>query len=194
MFDGINNFPLTWPMTWPRTEAWKRKNAQFADRSIAKAVDKVLDELRMLNARDIIISTNLQLRQDGLPRSAQKRPGDPGVAVYFTIKSAPRVLACDKWFLVEDNLWAIAKHIEALRGQQRWGVGSIDQAFAGYPALPAGNWWEWLGVDRGAREDEIRTAFRTLAKNYHPDVGGNQEDFLKIQAAFDQAIKEKGNG
>lgn len=73
---------------------------------------------------------------------------DRGAAVYFEMKGKPVSLACDKWNRVEDNIWAIAKHIEALRGQQRWGVGSIEQAFRGYTALPAigessaSEWWK----------------------------------------------------
>jgi hypothetical protein len=60
---------------------------------------------------------------------------DPGIAVYFTLGKKRVVLACDKWAAPQENIYAIAKHVEALRGQDRWGVGSIEQAFAGYMAL-----------------------------------------------------------
>lgn len=194
MLEGIQNYPLTWPATWPRTKPFHRKNALFADRSIAKAVQFVLDELRLLQARNPIISTNLQLRQDGLPKSGQKNPSDPGVAVYFILKKEPRVLACDQWLKVEDNLWAIGKHIEAIRGQQRWGVGTVEQAFAGYPALPAPSdaWWNVLGVSQDASQEEIRSAYRSLAAKHHPDAGGSHEEMQRINAAYEQAKKEKG--
>jgi len=194
MLEGVQNYPLTWPATWPRTKPHHRKNALFADRSIAKAVQFVLDELRLLGARNPILSTNLQLRQDGLPKSAQRNPSDPGVAVYFVLKNQPHVLACDRWLQVEDNLWAIGKHIEAIRGQQRWGVGTIDQAFAGYAALPAPKsaWWEILGVSQAASQDEIRSAYHRLAAIHHPDVGGTHEEMERINAAYEQAQKEKG--
>ncbi len=45
-----------------------------------------------------------------------------------------------------DNLWAIAKHVEAMRGLDRWGVGDITRAFTGYAALPAKG--ESLASDR----------------------------------------------
>ena len=83
------------------------------------------------------MSSNIPRGKQGSPISNIGVLKDPGVAVYFTIKEKPVSLACDKWVHVEDNIWAIAKHIEALRGQERWGVGSIEQAFAGYTALPA---------------------------------------------------------
>jgi hypothetical protein len=106
----------------------------------------------------------------------------------------PRVLACDRWYQVVDNLWAIGKHIEALRGQQRWGVGTVEQAFAGYDALPAPKtaWWEILGVDQNASLEEIQTAYRRKAKETHPDAGGSQEEFLRVQAAWEAARKAKG--
>jgi hypothetical protein len=193
MLDGISNYPLTWPVGWARIPAHKRQPSQFADRSIAKAVQYVLEQVRLLNGKSVIVSTNLQLRNDGLPRSGQKRPDDPGAAVYFVLKGKPRVLACDKWTLVEDNLWAIGKHIEAIRGQDRWGVGTIDQAFAGYEALPApkSTWWDILGVSQRATDGEVSVAYRSLAKTNHPDTGGNQEEFLRIQGAYEQWKKER---
>lgn len=191
MFDGINAYPLSWPMGWKRTDPYRRKQSQFAARSLATARDYVLSELRMLRGRNPIVSTNVMLRQDGLPKSGQKNPIDPGVAVYFVLNNQPRVLACDKWRTVEDNLWAIGKHIEAIRGQDRWGVGTVDQAFAGYDALPAPRtaWWEVLGVPKNASRDEIQAAYRKAAKETHPDAGGSEDAFLKVQAAWEAALK-----
>jgi hypothetical protein len=194
MLEGIDAYPLSWPAAWYRTKPHLRSYPKFADRSVAHARDFVLDELRLLGASQPIISTNIILRQDGLPRSGQKAPVDPGVAVYFVLKGQPKVLACDRWVRVEDNLWAIGKHIEAIRGQERWGVGTIDQAFMGYSALPAPvvNWWEVLGVDRAADPETIQAAFRQKARITHPDAGGNSEDFIRVQAAWEAVRKERG--
>ena len=50
-----------------------------------EAVRRVRDELRRLGASDddCVISSDLKLRLDGLPRSDQGQPRDPGVAVYW---------------------------------------------------------------------------------------------------------------
>jgi hypothetical protein len=196
MLEGIDAYPLCWPAAWARTKPHLRSYPKIADRSVAHASDFVLDELRLLYARGPIISTNIVLRLDGLPRSGQKAPEDPGVAVYFVLKGQPKVLACDRWVRVEDNLWAIGKHIEAIRGQDRWGVGTIDQAFMGYAALPApaNAWWEILGVERAADPEMILSKYRKLVKTAYPDAGGSNEQFLRIQAAWEEMRKEKEIG
>ncbi len=193
MLEGLSNYPLTWPVGWPRTASYKRHRSRFDDPSMAKSAKAVLDEIRLLGARSTIISTNVQLRLDGLPKSNQRRVDDPGVAVYFVLKGKPKVLACDCWSTPEENLWAIGNHIAAIRGQQRWGVGTIDQAFSGYAALPTPQigWWIVLGIPREATYSEVLAAYRNLAKVHHPDAGGNPETFLKIQAAWDDARKER---
>ncbi len=91
----------------------------------------------------------------------------------------------------EENLYAIAKHVEALRGQDRWGVGSLDQAFAGYAALQhrtEADPWELLGVATTASEPEILAAYRDKAKSAHPDVGGSHEAFAALSQAKDTAL------
>lgn len=129
------HYPLTWPTGWPRTKPLKREKAKF-EVSFAKARDELLDELHRLGACAVVISSNIPVRKHGLPYATYKEPSDPGVAVYFRLRKKPTVLACDRWLLARDNLRAIGLHIAALRGIERWGVGSVEQVFMGYEALP----------------------------------------------------------
>ncbi|MEO1145569.1 MAG: J domain-containing protein [Cyanobacteria bacterium J06638_22] len=103
------------------------------------------------------------------------------------------VLACDRWLKIVDNTWAIAKHVEALRGQERWGVGTVEQAFAGYAALPSGDrtpeWWEVLGCNADTSVETIKAHYRGLVKRHHPDVGGDRQRFEQIQGAYQAAIQ-----
>ena len=156
------------------------------------AVNALQTELDRMGVTKQVLSTNVPRRLDGRPYSNQSQPNDPGAAVYFEFKAKPIVLACDKWLRVEDNVYAIAKHIEAMRGQHRWGVGNLAQAFRGYSALPApgesdaSTWWQVLGVTINATEDQVKQAYRILVQKHHPDRGGDPELFLRVQRAMER--------
>lgn len=187
-------YPLAWPSSWKRSSRPTESN--FGKHSRARAVDELNRQLRLLTRGKIVVSTNTALRLDGLPYSNQPRMKDPGVAVYFTLKNRPVVLACDKWERVECNLWAIAKHIEALRGQERWGIGTVEQAFTGYMALPAPMvlkpWWEVLGLIEDCRYESALDRYRHLAKINHPDNGGDTANMAEINTAWDDAKLARG--
>lgn len=49
------------------------------------------------------------------------------------------------------------------------------------------NYYDILGINRDATQEEIKNAYRKLAKKYHPDSSGSQGDkdrFQKIQEAY----------
>ena len=50
--------------------------------------------------------------------------------------------------------------------------------------------YETLGVERGASVEEIRKAYKTLAREKHPDRGGNAEEFKAIQQAHEVLCDE----
>lgn len=50
------------------------------------------------------------------------------------------------------------------------------------------DYYEVLGLKKGASEDEIKKAYRSLAKKYHPDINkepGAEEKFKEINEAYD---------
>ncbi len=118
--------PLRWPILQTRTV--HPRVALFADdRTLSKAVKALIEELnRVPGATNIVVTCN----------PSTPRHEDQGAAVWFDLPSGPHVFACDLWTRVEHNVWAIARHVDAVRSQARWGVGTVQQAFAGYVALP----------------------------------------------------------
>lgn len=192
---NIEAYPLYWPEGWERTKSLtpSRFNTGFG-----KARQFLFWELERMGAKNVILSTNVPLNKgDGLPR-ANFTPGDPAVAVYFSYKGKPMVFACDKYYTVTDNMQAIAKTIEAIRGIERWGASDMmERAFRGFTALPehaSQNWRYHLGFgeDQHVTATEVDSAFRELAKKHHPDVGGNAETFQQIVSAREQARKDLG--
>lgn len=59
-----------------------------------------------------------------------------------------------------------------------------------------------LGIPRTASDDEVKTAYRNLAKKYHPDNYANAPDIADVAAdkmrevneAYDTIVKERKNG
>lgn len=178
--ESIPRFPLEWPAGWVRTPRHRRTRANFRSYkqalTMAIASGRLQQQLELLGVRGTMtLSTNVELRIDGLPRSGQGQPTDPGASLWFVYKGKATVLACDKWDRVEDNVAALAAHIDAIRRVDRYGVGSIEQALAGYKALPADTAADWravfgYGPSTGVDTQDLNTRFKVLAREKHPDV------------------------
>lgn len=205
----ISAYPLTWPNGWRRAASRARAAFHGTTRryssdgqkswhskttlTVAEARKRLFAELDRLGANATVLSSSLVLNNGGTPRSTQAEPRDPGVAVYFKLKGKDRVLACDKWDRAADNIAAVAKHIEAMRGQARWGVGTLDQAFTGYAALPppsAANRRPWravLNVGETITLADAEWAYRCRLSDVHPDRGGTHEQAAELNAAINEA-------
>lgn len=177
-------YPLHWPDGHPRVEKWRRQSGNFK-RSLAQARDELLHQLGLLGAKYVVISSNV----GGI---SSKAPEDPGVAVYFDLDQVQHVIPCDKWTRVENNLNALAKTVEAMRGIERWGSGGMmKRAFSAFKALPAKRTWrDVLEVPRDTTLENARTLYLLKAKDAHPDHGGSHERMAELNAAMEQAERE----
>lgn len=204
-------FPLQWPEGWKRTTGWQRQRSMFEPHFVDDR-DRVIHWLEKRGSR-VVITSNLPTRNDGLPYYA--RTDDPGIAVWWVEKGHERVIACDRWLRADENMRAIAKTLEAMRGLDRWGANEImERAFSGFAALPAGSgeehvptptprkkpWREVLGGSMLAAawpeldKEELlvlaKSRHRKLITQHHPDRGGDPAIAAELNAALDEAEKE----
>lgn len=196
--DKAESYPLHWPAWIPRTERWRIASSQFKVGD-AQARDELFAELDRLGAKNVIVSSNIPLRKDGRPYANQARPTDAGVAVFFTRKGNDQVIASDRYPTIGENMRAIGKTIEAIRGIARWGTSQmVDAAFRGFAALPettsGESWWKILGVEYDTEREVIDRAYRHLVKEHHPDRGGDREQFERVERAYREALEAINGG
>jgi hypothetical protein len=211
----LDAYPLHWPAGWKRTETHGRTTAKFSkgtstthrysdgstttwrgkrDLTISESTARVLEQLRRMGLHDddLVISTNLELRLDGLPRSNQREPEDPGAAVYWRDGEQMRCMAIDRYDRVADNLAAIAATLEAMRAIERHGGAEVlDRAYMGFAQLPppiagAEPWYSVLGVPRDASSTIVEKIYRDMRSQHHPDKGGDASQFDRVQKAWEQ--------
>jgi hypothetical protein len=204
-------FPLAWPAGWPRTPAHKQVDSRTRwgrgegrkrrPWTFSEARDELYSELERFGARNLVLSTNFRLTQNGLPSKNFGVPDDQGVAIYFSLSGRQMVMAQDGHTRAEENLRALALVLKYLRGVEDLGGGTMmEKAFEGFEALPAPGeirkrqWREVFAIpaDGMVTKSLIEEAYRALAKAKHPDAGGSAESFHELQQARDEALREIG--
>lgn len=179
-------YPLQWLPQQPRTKSPKR--SQFQITSVSRAGDELVEELKRLGAKEVIISSNLQTRLRGDGFYANQRVDDAGVVAYFKLKGSSKAMACDKWDRVEHNVWSLKKSIESIRGLERWGGSEfLDGLFTGFQALPSPddviNTAPQFFADC-TDEKQMKERYKRLVKELHPDTGGTQAEFQEMQRQY----------
>lgn len=193
---STQQYPLQWPMGRERNQ--RPEPSKFKPGSIYSEAQSIFREIELMGGRDIIISSNMQYRQDGLPYTRQN-VHDTGVAVYFKQNGEEQCIPCDNWITLEENMRAIAKTIEAMRGIERWGGKALmNAAFSGFkqlppttiimpaPDRPKRRWHEVLGISQDADAPTVKQAYRKAQSLAHPDAGGSSYDFQEVQHAFEE--------
>jgi hypothetical protein len=184
-------YPLQWPVQQPRTKT--QNKSKFGSVSIYRASEELFNELRLLGAKNLVISSNLQQRMRGDGFLSNQRVEDAGIAIYSNIKGEDKVMACDRWDKVEHNIWALCLSVKAIRGLERWGGSEfLDGLFSGFKALPAGdNTIQTISYFEGITTIEaLKAKYRELAMQYHPDrPDGNIEKFKEMKTQYENLLK-----
>jgi hypothetical protein len=190
-------YPLRWPDGWPKTPAadrtrghqFKQAGGEYGKTPVtfSRARRLLLEELERLGAESAVISSSIDIRIDGVPRSGVNPDRldfkEPGVALYFMLKGRAMVMAQDAF----DNPAAKVRSLgpgdrgDALAGAARRrdddeprvrrvrgaAAARRHEAEAALVAGPA--LLRQPGGPRAALGRQVKARFNTLAKKMHPD-------------------------
>lgn len=121
-----------------------------------------------------------------------------GASTYRFENSMQKSAACGRNLVyVSDLLASIVYSLEGLARAVEQGIFTLDMLLAGVPALPAAEPLEAcfaaLGFDkRPTSAEEVKKAYRAAAKFVHPDAGGTQEWFLRLQKHYQECLERLG--
>ncbi|XXG72430.1 hypothetical protein AAC387_Pa07g1526 [Persea americana] len=73
-------------------------------------------------------------------------------------------------------------HGRPMHSRPRFTIMSLASSAVG--TRKAANLYEVLRVKKTASPIEIKTAYRSLAKRFHPDAGSDGRDFMEIHEAY----------
>ncbi|HVX38775.1 MAG TPA: hypothetical protein VHB25_04300 [Gemmatimonadaceae bacterium] len=190
------------PAVWPGPKAAPRRSPFKTQWT--KTLTMLEREIRHLRGTHVEFAVDVRgprdINQNGTLR-ADARPA-ARVIVSFRLPSGKRLqFPCGTFAFWQDNVYAIAKALEALRMVERYGVSSTSQ-YEGFKALPgAGGTIATLSTNQAATliarlaDDEGNTAavlssrdwakalIRRAKARTHPDAGGRNEDWTLLQEA-----------
>lgn len=219
MTEPIKNresWPLDWPAGWPRIPASSRKRSPFQGPQFARDRDEVIYRLQR-RASHVIVTTALPMDTRGLPNAQARLPDDPGVAVWWVERGRERVMACDRWRHIAENMRAVNLSLQALAGLDRWGAAEmVERAFSGFAALPPPGgtsteevkppieWRRILDIDEAGVQKVmgdaystemllqiVKKKYRVLVSQVHPDKGGvDAERAIELNEAMSAAEGE----
>jgi len=184
-----------------KTPASRRHKPVFSGK-YANTLDTLERELRHLRGTSAIVEAAFrtdQIRNDGWPYSAAN-PTEPSLILSFDSKFGPLALPCDYFREWQQNLRAIAMHLEHLRLATLYGVGQGGEQYRGWKSLPAPGGENSLDqfaqriidlskltgytTDRLLADyDAFRFIYRTAARHTHPDQAGDAIAWNSLQEA-----------
>jgi len=204
----IREYPLDWPAGWKRHHSsYFRTRGKFQGcwLDARRSLEETIKFLNKSPHGALICSSNIppgSFRKTHKPDyhdpEMSETMSDPGVAISFLrIKKGQEpkeiVLACDKWTRPRDNLKALAATVMGLYKIDYWGCSeAMERAFSGLELTalaPPRSCWAILGIPPDSGIVEIEDAFRKLAKESHPDKGGNEDAFKELTRARKQALE-----
>ena len=191
---------IDWPDSFPRTDPEERKAYPGGFRvSRSEAFQNVLDELA---AWDGVTDVQLESGAEHQKRNPNKPYAnasfdDPGVVVYFTKDGEQMAAACDSWDNPRDNAQDLYHYLHETRMQEQRGTVTAESEYeklrlpsAGEDTAATASPYAVLEVPPTASDEEIREAYQFRVKEAHPDNGGSEAEFKRVQQAYEAIADE----
>ncbi|MFP9192997.1 J domain-containing protein [Natrialbaceae archaeon A-CW1-1] len=187
---------LEWPDAFPRTSLDDRESYPGNFRvQTRRAFQNILGELKTWDGvTDVQLESGADhLKQNpNLPYANATKPDDPGVVAYFTKDGEQMAAACDRWDNLRDNAQDIYHYLHETRMQEQRGTVTAENEYqklrlpsAGEAVEATASPYAVLEIESTAGSDEIRTAYRKRIKEAHPDRGGSETEFKRVQQAYE---------
>ncbi|MBY0355641.1 MAG: hypothetical protein K2Q12_07925 [Rickettsiales bacterium] len=190
--------PLRLPASWLKTHAGQRSfDSQFSRNiTVREALDYLEEEIRLLVPHGIvtIFSGYEHLPND---RMRKARTSDCGVSVEIMEGTLKSMFACDKWALLEHNIYALSLALRAIRNLETWGVSTTKHLFQSFSvyhrerrkshsamhAQPLDDWMHALGLGPTATIEDANAVYRRRAK----EIAHDEHALMELNVAMEAA-------
>lgn len=185
---------LDWPAGFDRTPTAERTRNHSFQVTLSKAFSDLERELDRLDVNEYRYSMDAQQRQRDQRPYANARPDDPGFVLRWTMDGEQYAVACDRYSRLRDNVRTVGLYIREKRKMEGRPVVTGESEFANARLPPADEDvvvagtageppHEILEVSPDASPEVVRAAARRLSANLHPDIGGDRDEYIRVQKA-----------
>lgn len=187
--------PMKWPSYAQYTPAQEQRyNHDYkSDLTVEEALDFLEEEIKEIKADSATLYSDVDnIQTGGLRRNLT---GKPGVSLEIHVKETPYFLVCDRWRLVQHNIYALHLLIRHYRMMERFGVAPLERLMQGFTRqaayrksahAAAKDWRLLLPLAADGTLDDAHAVYRVRAKK----IAHDPEKLLELNMAFDEAKKE----
>jgi hypothetical protein len=186
--------PVQFPDNWVRNSNGVI-NRQFASNlSIKQVIQYLTDELLEWNVDNATLYSNFENIDNDFKR--QKKGNSEGVSVKFNLGGADIFIACDKWALINQNIYGLSQTLRNINLIVESGTADLTKMLNCFnqaekrassvnhtPNNP--EWLQKLGLGETATLSDANAVYRSRAKLLQHD----EEAFLALNQAIEQARK-----
>jgi len=190
---------IDWPTGWTRTPPGDRQRDSKYSTSLSKAFRDLETELDRIGVDSYRYSFDAQQRKTDQRPYTRANPDDPGFVLRWKMDGAEYAVACDHYTSLRGNVRTIGLYLQEKRRMENRPVETGESEFANARLPPADEDTDAvvageppahtiLGVDRDASPEKIRAAYRERVKETHPDQGGDEAEYQRVQEAREELL------